>query len=93
MVGITAALLGCPAVAWLVAVLANDLTDGRHGEYIVVGALAVLPAALAATFNVILGRDQRAVLVAAVLAASVSVLGFGAFVAYFLLTVPEDFFT
>jgi len=91
--GVTAALLACPAIAWLVAVLANDVTHGRHGEYIVVGALAVLPAALAAGLNAILGRDRRAVVTAAVLAALVSLLGFGAFLIYFFLTVPEGLFT
>ena len=90
--GITAALLACPAIAWLVAVLANVLTHGRHGEYVAVGALAVLPAALATWLNAILGRDRRAVLSAAALATCVSLLGFGAFVLYFFLTVPEDFF-
>jgi hypothetical protein len=91
--GIAATLLGSPATAWLVALAANDATHGRHGAYIVVGALVALPAALAAWLNAILGRDRRAALTAAVLAACVSLLGFVAFVIYFLVTVPEDFFT
>ena len=86
--GIAWAVLACPAIAWLVAVLANDATKGRYGAYVVVAALVLLPAALAAWFNATLGRERRAVVVAAVLAACVSLLGFGAFVIYFLLTVP-----
>ena len=90
--GLAGALLACPAIAWTVAFLANDATHGRQGAYIVVGALGVLPAALAAWLNTTLGRDRRGVFVAAVLAACVSLLGFGAFVVYFFSTVPEGFF-
>lgn len=91
--GIAAALVACPAVAWLVACLAHYATLGRHGDYIALGALTVLPAALAAWFNAKLGRDRRGVVVAATLAVCVSLLGLGAFIVYFFLTVPEGFFT
>ena len=86
--GLVAALLACPATAWLVAFLANDATRGRHGAYIVVGALAFLPAALGALVNAMLGRDRRSVVVAAFLAAFVSLAGFGGFLVYFFLTAP-----
>ncbi len=89
-IGLAAALLVCPANAWLVAILANDATHGRHGAYIVVGALVLLPAALAALFNAMLGRERRSVLVAAFLAACVSLAGLGAFLVYFFVMVLDQ---
>lgn len=55
--------------------------------------LLVLPAALAAGVNLALGRGARPALAAALLAALVSAAGFVAFLIYFFLTVPDDFFT
>ena len=89
-IGIAAALLLCPAIAWVVAFFANHETRGRHGWYIFIAALVLLPAALAALFNAILGRDRRSVLMAAFVAACVSLAGFGAALVVFYVTVLDQ---
>ena len=92
MVGIAWALVACPLVAWFTALYADNATQGRLGAWTLL-ILLVLPAALAAVVNLALGRGRRSALAAALLAMLVSGVGFAAFVIYFFLTVPDDFFT
>jgi hypothetical protein len=54
--------------------------------------LFLLPAVLAAAVNLVLGRGRRSASAAALLAALISAAGFAAFVVYFFLTVPDEFF-
>jgi hypothetical protein len=92
IVGIASALVACPLVAWFAALSADNATQGRLGFWLA-PILLVLPAALAAGVNLALRRGGRPALTAALLAALVSAAGFVAFVIYFFLTVPDDFFT
>jgi hypothetical protein len=91
IVGIAWALVACPLVAWFAALSADNATQGRLGAWTLLILLA-FPAALAAVVNLALGRGRRAALAAALLAMLVSGVGFVAFVIYFFLTVPDDFF-
>jgi hypothetical protein len=93
IVGIAWALVVCPIVAWFAALSADNATQGRLGVWVAPILLLVLPAALAAGVNLALGRGGRPALAAALLAALVSAAGFVAFLIYFFLTVPDDFFT
>jgi hypothetical protein len=89
--GIAWALVACPLVAWFAALSADRATHGRLGAW-AAPILLVLPAALAGAVNLALGRRRRFALAAALLAALVSAAGFAAFVIYFFLTVPDEFF-
>ena len=93
IVGIGWALVACPIVAWFAALSADNAAGGRIGVWGAAILLLVLPAALAAGVNLALGRGGRPALAAALLAALVSAAGFVAFLIYFFLTVPDDFFT
>ena len=93
ILGITWAIVACPLVAWFVALSANRATHGRLGDWAAGAILLLLPAALAAGVNLLLGRSHRSVGIAALLAALVTAAGFAIFVAIFFLTVPDDFFT
>jgi hypothetical protein len=55
-------------------------------------SLFVPPAVLAAAVNLALGRGRRSASAAALLATLISAAGFVAFVVYFFLTVPDEFF-
>ena len=91
--GLVTALVVCPVVAWAAAFQANIATHGRLGTGGAAAVLLALPAVLAASANLALRRPPATVLMSALLAALVSAAGFVAFVAYFLLTVPDEFFT
>jgi hypothetical protein len=91
-VGIAWAIVACPLVAWFVALSADRATHGRLGAW-AAAILLLLPAAMAAAVNLLLGRSHRSAWIAALLAALVSGAGFAIFVIVFLLTVPDDFFT
>jgi hypothetical protein len=91
-VGIAWAILACPLVAWFVALSADRATHGRLGAW-AAAILLLLPAAMAAAVNLLLGRSHRSAWIAALLAALVSGVGFAVFVIVFFLTVPDDFFT
>lgn len=91
-IGIAWAVVACPLLAWAFTFLVPVGTRGRRDEFAVV-TLLLLPAALAGAVNVALGRRRRAVWAAALLAAFVSALGFVAYVIWFFLTVPPEFFT
>ncbi len=92
IVGIAWALVACPPVGWFAALSADNATQGRLGAWILL-IVSVFPAAHAAVVNLALGRGRRSALMAALLAMLVSAVGFAAFVIYFFLTVPDDFFT
>lgn len=87
------AIVVCPLVGWSAALSANRATHGGLGDWAAGAILLLLPAALAAVVNLLLGRSHRSVGIAALLAVLVSAAGFAIYVAIFFLTVPDDFFT
>jgi hypothetical protein len=90
--GIAWALVACPLLGWVSAFFVHVAVRGRLDELAAV-MLLVVPAALAAAVNVALGERRRWVWLASLLAALVSAAGFIAYVIWFFLTVPPEFFT
>ena len=78
-------------LAWSAALSADRATHGRLGAWAAL-SLFVPPAVLAAAVNLALGRGRRSASAAALLATLISAAGFVAFVVYFFLTVPDEFF-
>jgi hypothetical protein len=79
-------------VGWAAAWYGNQATEGRLGVSGAVAFMAILPAALAAAGNALLGRSAWEVARALIAAVSTCYLGFLCFVLWFLLTVPPEFF-
>jgi hypothetical protein len=86
------AIVCCPVLGWVAAWYGNQATEGRLGVSGGVALMAILPAALAAVGNALLGRRAWEIARAFVAAGSTCYLGFLCFVLWFFLTVPSEFF-
>jgi hypothetical protein len=92
LIGLLWAMVCCPLLGWAAAWYGNQATEGRLGVAGAVALMAILPAAMAAAGNALLGRSAREIARALIAAGSMSYLGFLCFVLWFFLTVPPEFF-
>jgi hypothetical protein len=90
--GLAWAVVACPIIGWAAAWYGNVITHGRLGVGDAVFLFGILPAGLAAAGNAVLNRGVGPAIRAALVAASICLLGFVIFVLVFLLTVPPGFF-
>lgn len=91
-IGLLWAFICCPAFGWAAAWYGNQAIDGGLGVSGAVASMAILPAAMAAVGNALLGRRGWEVVRALLAAGSTCYLGFLGFVLWFFLTVPPEFF-
>ena len=90
--GLLWAVICCPVIAWISAFFFNELVHGRVTTTHGIALFGLLPATCASVGNALLGRSLRASLSAGVIAAATCGVSFVAFVVWFVLTTPPEFF-